>query len=76
MDSIFNWQQYEKSQIGNANKRRWYAVILIQWISGLGLKNIINKAIEYKRENPHNAIYRNQEYYDFDDSKPPEKYNH
>ena len=69
LDSIFNWQQYEKSKIGNANKRRWYAVILIQWISGLGLRNIINKAIEYKRENPHNAIYRNQEYYDFDDSK-------
>lgn len=69
MDSIFNWQQYEKNKIGNANKRRWYAVILIQWISGLGLKNIINKAIEYKRDNPQNAIYHNQEYYDFDNSK-------
>ncbi|MBC8743234.1 DEAD/DEAH box helicase [Lactobacillus sp. Marseille-P7033] len=69
MDSIFNWQQYEKNKIGNANRRRWYAVVLIQWISGLGLRNIINKAIEYKRDNPHNAIYHNQEYYDFDDSK-------
>lgn len=69
MDSIFNWKQYEKNQIGNSNKRRWYAVILIQWISGLGLRNIINKAIEYKRENPYKAMYHNQEYYDFDNSK-------
>lgn len=69
LDLIFNWQHYEKNGIGNANKRRWYAVILIQWISGLGLKNIIDKAIEYKSNNPHNAIYHNQEYYDFDNSK-------
>ncbi|KJY62796.1 uncharacterized protein JG30_02510 [Bombilactobacillus mellifer] len=69
MDSIFNWKQYEKGRIGNPNKRRWYAVILIQWISGVGLRNIINKAIEYKRYNPKNAIYHNQKYYDFNDSK-------
>ena len=35
---------------------RWYAVILIQWIQGTGLSHIMNKAIEFKQNNPDSGV--------------------
>lgn len=56
---IFKWEQYEYSTLGKITdgkhkKLRWYGVLLLQWISGFGLSNIINKGIDFHRENPNN----------------------
>lgn len=56
---IFKWEQYEYATLGKVTdgkhkKLRWYGVLLLQWISGFGLNNIIKKGIEFHRENPNN----------------------
>lgn len=59
---IFKWDKYESQTLGKKSKRgehsmlKWYAVILIQWIQGTGLSNIMNKAIQYKQEHPRSSI--------------------
>lgn len=53
---VFKWDIYEKATLGKKNKEgvhgqlRWYIVILLQWMKGYGLSNIVNKAIENKEE--------------------------
>ena len=64
---IFDWEMYEKSTLGNANKRRWYAVILAQWMEGFGLSYIMRQAINYHRNHPDN--FRASAY------QPPTIYN-
>lgn len=54
LSEIFDWEMYEKSTLGNANKRRWYAVILSQWMEGSGLSYIMRRAIDYHRNHPDN----------------------
>lgn len=54
---IFKWDKYESSSIGfmsgpHFSMLRWYAVILIQWIEGNGLRMILNRSIEYQKEHP------------------------
>lgn len=34
--------------------RKWYAVILCQWMEGTGLSYIMKKAIEYRKNHPDN----------------------
>lgn len=66
LSKIFKWETYEASTLGKAPLLRWYAVILIQWMEGTGLSNIMNKALEYRREHRDNFwVNRYQkEYYD------------
>ena len=64
---IFDWQIYEKSTLGNPSKRKWYAVILSQWMDGWGLSYIMNRALEYHRNHPEN--FRVSAY------EPPTAYN-
>lgn len=52
--TIFEWDTYEKSSLGKEPLRRWYAVILCQWMEGTGLSFIMKKAIEYRRDHPDN----------------------
>ena len=52
--TIFEWDTYEKSSLGKEPLRRWYAVILSQWMEGTGLSFIMKKAIEYRRDHPDN----------------------
>lgn len=52
--TIFEWNTYEKSSLGKESLRRWYAVILCQWMEGTGLSYIMKKAIEYRRDHPDN----------------------
>lgn len=53
---IFKWEIYEKSTLGNLNKQNnhgqlgWYVVILLQWMQGYGLSNILVQAIEDKKK--------------------------
>ena len=54
---IFKWDKYERGTLGKKNldgefsMLSWYVVILLQWIQGYGLSNIIKESIEDKRKN-------------------------
>lgn len=67
LSKIFDWEIYEKSSLGKESLRKWYAVILCQWMEGTGLSYIMKKAIEYKRDHPDN--FRVSAY------QPPTTYN-
>lgn len=54
LSTIFEWDTYEKTTLGKEPLRRWYAVILCQWMEGTGLSFIMKKAIEYRRNHPDN----------------------
>lgn len=63
MCRVFKWEKYERQTLGRVSKKtgkhgmlRWYAVILIQWIQGMGLSNIMNKAIEYKQNDSEATV--------------------
>lgn len=53
---IFDWETYESQTLGRVkngkhSSMRYYATLLTQWISGRGIKYIINESIRYKLEN-------------------------
>ncbi|KFI47388.1 helicase-related protein [Bifidobacterium boum] len=57
--TIFKWEEYEYSTLGKVTKGqhmklRWYAVILIQWMSGQGLSNILKQDIWHHVHYPDN----------------------
>lgn len=54
LSKIFEWEIYEKNTLGRGSLRKWYAVILCQWMEGSGLSYIMRKAIEYHRKHPEN----------------------
>lgn len=54
LSDIFDWEIYEKSTLGKEPLRRWYAVILCQWMEGSGLSFIMTRALDYKRKHPEN----------------------
>ncbi|MCC8137614.1 MAG: DEAD/DEAH box helicase [Clostridiales bacterium] len=64
---IFEWGTYEKSSLGKESLRKWYAVILCEWMEGVGLSYIMKRAIEYKRDHPQD--FRVSAY------QPPTTYN-
>lgn len=67
LSDIFDWPIYEKSTLGSESKRKWYAVILCQWMEGSGLSYIMKRAIEYHKTHPDN--FRVSAY------QPPTTYN-
>lgn len=52
LSKIFKWEKYEPNTLGQASKRKWYAVILIQWMQGNGLNYIMTRAIDYHKKHP------------------------
>lgn len=54
LSQIFDWPIYEKATLGNESKRKWYAVILSQWMEGSGLSYIMQRAIDYHKQHPEN----------------------
>jgi len=60
---VFKWDIYEKRTIGKAGAYRedsvirWYAVILLRWIRGNGLNQIIYHALKYKENNPNTGVW-------------------
>ena len=73
--TVFKWDKYEKSTLGHTGaktgqhgKLRWYAVILSQWIKGNGLSIIMQRAIDYKKENPSSGVEINRTIVKYDDS--------
>lgn len=76
MCRIFKWEKYERQTLGRVSKKtgkhgmlRWYAVILIQWIQGTGLSHIMNKAIEFKQQNPDSGVQVNGKQERYNDSR-------
>ncbi|MGI6127028.1 MAG: DEAD/DEAH box helicase [Planifilum sp.] len=53
LSDVFRWDVYEAGTLGKESLRRWYAVILCQWMDGGGLKFIMNRALRYHEENPY-----------------------
>lgn len=53
LSDVFRWDVYESKTLGKPRLRRWYAVILCQWMEGGGLKYIMERALEYHKENPY-----------------------
>ncbi|MGI6051886.1 MAG: DEAD/DEAH box helicase [Bilifractor sp.] len=49
---VFNWETYESGTLGKPSLRRWYAVILSQWMEGGGLQFIMNRALQYHKDHP------------------------
>lgn len=67
LSDIFEWPIYEKSTLGSSSKRKWYAVILCQWMEGSGLSYIMKRALDYHKSHPDN--FRVSAY------QPPTTYN-
>lgn len=58
LSKAFKWGKYESETIGkSSNVLKWYAVILLQWIRGNGLRTIINSAINYKEKFPDTGVW-------------------
>lgn len=53
LSDVFRWDIYEASTLGKPTLRNWYAVILCQWMEGGGLKFIMNRALEYHKDNTY-----------------------
>ena len=51
LSEIFQWSIYEKDTLGKGNRLYYYAVILLQWMQGNGLHEIIRRALAYNKEN-------------------------
>jgi len=70
----FLWDDYEKRMMekeGIDNRDsllRWYATILLRWIRGFGLKQIIESSLTYKANHPGTGVFSGRqfiaEYYD------------
>lgn len=64
LSRVFKWDKYEAATLGKPTLIRWYAVVLIQWMEGTGLSNIMNKALEYRRQHPDSFwVNRKPEHY-------------
>lgn len=69
LSDIFQWSVYEKETLGKGNKLKYYAVILLQWMQGNGLHEIVRRALAYNKE--HKCIIRDLQTYqlvEFNDS--------
>ena len=51
LSGIFQWSLYEKETLGKGNRLSYYAVILLQWMQGNGLHEIIRRALLYNKQN-------------------------
>ncbi len=53
LNKVFRWDLYETNTLGKATLRKWYAVILCQWMEGGGLQFIMSRALDYKKDHPY-----------------------
>lgn len=57
LSDIYKWNKYEFEILKNGNSNSYYATVLSQWMSGLKVKEIVDRSIEDKKKNPYDAIY-------------------
>lgn len=60
LSDIFQWPVYERETLGKGNRLSYYAVILLQWMQGKGLHEIIRKALSYNNE--HKCLIRDSKH--------------
>ena len=60
LSDIFQWSVYEKETLGKGNRLNYYAVILLQWMQGNGLHEIIRKVLLYNLE--HKCLIRDSQH--------------
>lgn len=49
LSSVFKWNIYEPETLGKGDKIEYYAVILVKWMNGEGLKQILNSTIKHNK---------------------------
>ncbi|MBR5179845.1 MAG: DEAD/DEAH box helicase [Lachnospiraceae bacterium] len=60
---IFKWDVYEKETIGREGTNRidsvirWYSQILLRWIRGNGLNQIISSSLRFKANHPNTGVW-------------------
>ena len=57
LSDIYKWNKYEFEILKNGNSNSYYATVLSQWMSGLKVKEIVDRSIEDKKKNPYDAMY-------------------
>lgn len=60
LSDIFQWSVYEKETLGKGNRLNYYAVILLQWMQGNGLHEIIRRSLLYNLE--HKCLIRDSQH--------------
>lgn len=60
LSDIFQWSVFEKETLGKGNRLNYYAVILLQWMQGNGLHEIIRRALLYN--NDHKCLIRDSKH--------------
>lgn len=68
LSQIFNWPIYEKGTLGKGDRLNYYTVILLQWMEGHGLHEIIRGAISHYQEQGGRLV-------SYDSTYHLEKYN-
>lgn len=63
LSDIFQWSVFEKETLGKGNRLNYYAVILLQWMQGNGLREIIRRALLYN--NDHKCLIRDSKHTEF-----------
>ena len=64
LHSAFKWSIYESDgKLGNADNFTWLSLILLRWIDGKGLGQIIAYSIEYYEQNPHKFYFNGKRHY-------------
>jgi len=52
LSTIFQWEIYERETLGKGKKLNYYAVILLSWINGKGIHEIVRQTLDhYERNN-------------------------
>lgn len=57
LSDIYKWDKYEFETLKNGNSNSYFATVLSQWMSGLKVKEIVDRTIESKKKNPYDAIF-------------------
>ena len=57
LSDIYKWDKYEFEIIKYGNSTSYYATVLSQWMSGLKVKEIVDRSIQDKKKDPYDAIY-------------------
>ena len=57
LSDIYKWNKYEFEILKNGKSNSYYATVLSQWMSGLKVKEIVDRSIDDKKKNPYDAMY-------------------
>lgn len=74
LHDIFNWGCFEsKNDIGNRRRLRYYAILMMRWVFGISVKEMIDATIEYCKTN--GVFYKYPEPHKEDFNGTPDQIN-